>query len=254
MVTKENEIFIALLIVVGFILTVSLFFIVVMIINHIRMKRVQQILVKSEIMGSESERRRMSEILHDDINPTLTLGLMYLQMIELKEAKNIDMLERAKTIVNDTIFKVRMASHDLSPYLIGENGLIACLEQHLEKIRELNSIDIQFDFRGDNPQLPVEKMIDIYRIIQEGINNVIRHARASELRIAFYVLERNIHIIITDNGIGVNYTYNTLHNIGNSTGIGIRSIYNRVLNLGGTMGIQASGGQGTKLVIVFPNA
>ncbi|MBE2247185.1 MAG: hypothetical protein IAE67_07995 [Candidatus Competibacteraceae bacterium] len=253
MVAKENEIYIALLIISGFLLVALLFFVVIMIINHFRLRRMQQMLVKSEIIGSESERRRMSETLHDDINPTLTLGLMYLQMLELKDEKNIDMMEKARTIINDTIFKVRMVSHDLSPYLIGENGLIACIEQHLEKVRELNSIDIDLEVRGKNPKLSIEGMVDIYRIVQESINNVIRHAQATHLRIGFYVFEKDIHIIISDNGIGFHYSYKSLFDTDSTKGIGIKSIYNRVVNLSGTLDIQTKSGGGTKLIIILPN-
>lgn len=255
MPTQENEIYLALLIGAAFLLCVFIFMIILMLHTYIRIRRIQKKLVVSEILGSEKEKLRISENLHDDVNPLLSLSLMYLQMMDIKNVENKELLTKTQSIINESIDKIRTISHELSPYSIEQASLLKSVEQYAEKIKSLNNIDMIVYSNLKNKRVCNETyQLNIYRIIQEAVNNILKHANATEIRIGFYDAEDEIHIVIKDNGIGFDYSNEILFSSKPTQGIGLKNIYNRVLSMNGKLQITSKKNQGTQIVVILSKA
>lgn len=226
-----------------------------MILNYIRIKKLQKQLVQSEILGTEKERQRIAENLHDDINPRLSLANMYLQMMDIKEEKNKQMLAKAQSIINESIASIRAISHDLSPYSLEETGLLKEIEKYINKIKAAYGIDIVLysDLKNIG-ECNYSFRLAIYRIIQEAVNNVLKHANATRIGIGFYEIGNEIHIVIKDNGKGFEFSNEKLFKLGVSQGIGLKNIYNRVIGMNGTLQINSKPNQGTEVIVIVPKS
>lgn len=186
-----------------------------------------------ELLASqEREKRMLSEILHDNIGHKLLL----LKMAVTPSAENASLLN-AK--INDIIYSVRDLSHLTHPYLVERLGLKMALEGLIQQIEQGTQLTIHD--RLIDSDLSQEQQILLYRIVQESLNNVIKHAHASE---CFVILAENdtyYSLTIKDNGSG--FVPET------TEGFGLKSIAERVNALRATYQINSSPAQGTTIII-----
>ena len=222
--------------------------------NLRKIERYQQKLkeLNKEIsLVEERERKQIAENLHDGLGQTLSLAYIKLSSIsfnnispEVKET-----IETVSELINKAIKESRTITYDLSPPVLYEFGLIAALRWKLDQVeRKYNIHTIIYDYVKD---LKIEKkyIIFVYRIFNELIQNIIKHAMASN--IILHVKESaNIYTFeLEDDGIGIDYETRS-RNILN--GFGLMSVRERIESFNGHFQIKSEPGKGTKAIIEFP--
>lgn len=187
----------------------------------------QQRLIDSEIRTQERERKRIATDLHDGIGATLSS--IKLQVADVMSNDDVREPVRAKEIndnLSDVIDDIKRIVYDLHPPTLERYGLQVGLKSLVERLNKAADINVIFDYYGER-EIMQPYSITIYRILQELINNTLKHARASEIRIHINQFEGEINIMYEDNGIGM---------VGSAfTGLGLHSIDSRVRSLNGRM-------------------
>lgn len=187
----------------------------------------QQKLIDSEIRTQERERKRIATDLHDGIGASLSSIKM--QIADVVNNESEDRTTRATEInenLTDVIDDIKRIVYDLHPPGLERYGLHSGLKTLVDRLNKTSDLNVIFDYYGQREVVqPVS--ITIFRIIQELINNTLKHARASEIRIHINEFDDEINIMYEDNGIGM---------VGSRfTGLGLHSIESRVRSLNGRM-------------------
>ena len=197
----------------------------------------------------EEERRRLSRELHDGLSQSLTAVSSYLWLIEKQLPEDLETLRRqtaeARRLLAQTLGEMRELSQRLCPPLLGLYGLLPSLEAQLKAFEERHRIATSLDADGFPERLPVNIETALYRITQEALTNVARHACAHRVRVMLAVTEGEIRLEIDDDGIGLRTNDGTAR-----TGTGLTGIAERVRALDGTLTIASVGG--THLRICIP--
>jgi PAS domain S-box-containing protein len=208
--------------------------------ERIRQKQIAQAAVNAQ----EKERADIGKELHDNISQMLTSTKLFLDILKNKAPD--EMLDRSLKNINTIITEIRNISRSLVPSSIEDLGLIASLNDLMDNIRATNIIDVEF-----YPDPEVEQLINanykltLYRIVQEQINNIVKHSSASSVLIELFAEENSIHLTITDDGRG--FDLDTV-----KKGQGLKNMRSRAELLNGTSEIITSPGKGCKLKVNIP--
>lgn len=206
--------------------------------------RNKQNLIKSIIEAQEKERRQLSVELHDNVNQMLASCKLMLE-VAIESGSNAKMLtEKTYQSIQTVINELRRISHDLNPSAIADVGLVEAIEQLIDKINLAGKTNIQFvPNRVSYGQfLAEEDKIAIFRIVQEQLNNILKHARAKNVIIKLEVANGIISLCIKDDGVGFDL-------LKCKKGLGLRNIHNRVEYYGGTIHISTGEGKGCEMCI-----
>lgn len=208
------------------------------------------------LKAHENERQMISRELHDRIGQDLssikigcdTLFDAYPQPTETLRQK----VTGFSKLLQSTIMAVRDLAYELRPPLLDQLGLLQAVFEHCEDFSEKNNLDIDLSSAGmDDLHLHPDVEINVYRLIQEALNNVNKHARAKRVNIRILAVSPDIVIRIEDDGRGFDLSGRVYHS-GRKKWMGLRSMEERVKLLGGRMNIQSKPGSGTKILIQFP--
>ena len=201
--------------------------------------------------GQEEERKRISLELHDGIGQMLT-GLKLiaekLNTNAFEQEKDRKTFNDLKLLLNETIAETRVISFNLMPSVLNDFGIISAIRLLGEQTEKNTAIKIKFNRTAFEYRLPQNIEITIYRITQEAINNVIKHAEATELVINLLISENQIKLLITDNGKGFDsrkLKNKTLKN-------GVNNMRSRTEINNGEFKISSSLTKGTKILAILP--
>lgn len=219
-------------------------------------------ILRGELLGrvisaQEDERKRIARELHDEAGQTLTA--LTLNLAEVEEALTSDskkaeqMVEQAKALAVRLLAEIRRLISDLRPMVLDELGLIPALRNYAKSFSQLAGLDIQI--RAGSPvkrlELPIETAL--YRIAQEALNNVAKHAHASKAAVYLSVDDSRVIISIEDNGKGFD-VQDIFRSRNHSRGLGLLGMQERVQLLGGIFRLESQLGLGTKVVAEIPFA
>ncbi|MEW6376963.1 MAG: sensor histidine kinase [Thermodesulfobacteriota bacterium] len=204
----------------------------------------------------ENERRRISRELHDEIGQALTAIKFNLDMIDKNLPPGSTMIQgrlgEAKSLSNQVITAMRQLSMDLRPTMLDDLGLIPTLRWYTQNFSNRVNIDSHFEAIGFEEKLPPQIETAFYRIIQEALNNIAKHAEASRVEISLEQRDSMICASITDNGKGFDMN-KVLHPESPERGFGIIGMQERVSLLGGHIDIKSKPGLGTQIHIEIPH-
>jgi two-component system, NarL family, sensor kinase len=193
----------------------------------------QMELLQASLQSEEEERRRIAAELHDDIGATLASARLYLHQAE-KTAVDPAMIQQSGQLVDDSIRKVREVSHKLQPATLETLGLPAALEALADVYARSKSLNIVFERNDSVLRLSSHVELHIYRIVQELINNLVRHAAAKKVILAVLRAQDGITIELRHDGKGLSQTrYEEL--LHSKSGIGLKNINNRVRFITGSI-------------------
>ena len=206
------------------------------------------------IAAQEEERRTISRELHDEVGQVL--GAIRMELAVAQRAigagtVTLDTLTEAQTITDGALQTVRNLSQLLHPASLDDLGLPAAIEAALRGLERRCEIRASLQQVGLPERLPREVELAAYRIVQEGINNVGKHAHASQCTVRLTQLRDRLLIEVEDDGIG--FVEDTDRPIV-ARGLGLISIRERANRLGGTFNILSTPGNGTRLIISLPEA
>ena len=210
----------------------------------------QDLAAKAVINAEENERQRMSATLHDGLGQLLSVIKMNMQTMQAslnKDTRTVGIYNSTMSLMDDSIKEMRSVSHQIMlPNNIMRVGLANALKSLVEKI-DSNKLKIHLNIEGINNGIDQNIQLMMYRIFQESINNVIKHAQATVLDISVMQDSGVLHATIEDNGVGFHP-----ENLLAAKGIGLENIKTRVHFLKGQMDIDSSPGKGTLLAIHVP--
>lgn len=207
--------------------------------------------INAMVEGQEKERVRIAEDLHDNIGSVLATLKLHFENLKINRDKkhfNQDALyEKTETLIDEAYLKIRSIAHAKNSGVIANKGLLVAIKLMAEKVSDANKITINvLDFGLDKP-LENSLELTLFRIIQELVTNIIKHANASEATINISQFESHLNLIIEDNGIGFNSNL-----INFNEGMGLGSIQKRIEHLSGTFEIDSTKGKGTSIIIDIP--
>ncbi len=214
-------------------------------------------LTQELMKAQESERQMISRELHDRVAQELAAVKIACEML-LSHHREIHSETRQKIsemiiTLQKSINAVRDLSYDLRPPVLDEMGLLQTLSQYCHDFSENSGVRVDFSPAGmKDLKLDFDTEINLYRMVQEGLTNIKKHADASHVSIRLVAVSPNIILRIEDNGKGFD-VQERLANITKEKRMGIRSIEERVKLLQGKMVLQSKPMQGTKIYIKFPS-
>ncbi|MDI7261197.1 MAG: sensor histidine kinase [Thermodesulfobacteriota bacterium] len=207
------------------------------------------------IDAQENERRRISRELHDEIGQALTAIKFNLDMIDkdLPQTSFIlrERLGEAKSLSNRTLTAMRQLSMDLRPTMLDDLGLIPTLRWYIQNFSNRLNIHSHFQAIGFDEKLPPQIETAFYRILQEALNNISKHAEASQIEISLEQRDSMVYASIIDNGRGFDLD-KLLHPESPERGFGIIGMKERISLLRGHIDIQSKPGFGTHIHIEVP--
>jgi PAS domain S-box-containing protein len=207
----------------------------------------QKLITQATIDGQEKERLEIGKELHDNINQHLTTTRLYLEVARDKiSGPSRDMIDLAEKNLAEIVKQIRFMSQSLVPPTLGDIGLIESIQDLCDSLRMTHSFSISFlhqDF--DETGIPENMKLMIFRIIQEQVNNVIRHARASHLKISLHSEGGAICFSIRDDGQGFDPQQH-------KKGMGLKNIINRAALFEGRVSIISQPGQGCEVAVEIP--
>jgi len=198
----------------------------------------------------EEERRRLSRELHDELGQSLTAVTSYLWLIERKlpegETEVREHAVEARRLASQTLAHMRQLSQLLRPSVLDDLGLVASLDGHLEAFGKRHEIATRLTADELPDRLPLEMETALFRIAQEALTNVARHAKAQHVHVVLAVEPDAVRLEIEDDGVGL-----PLRN-GDTprSGLGLIGIRERVLALGGSLAITSQ--RGTRVTVRVP--
>src|SRR5581483_2760585 len=167
-------------------------------------ERVARDALRRVLSGQELERRRLARELHDETGQALTSILLGLKNVEdAKDASNVrEAAASLRQLVVATLQDVRRLAVELRPKALDDFGLVPALERLVETFREHTSIEVQLESQLGDGRLPEEVETTLYRLIQEALTNVVKHAQAHTVSIILVRRDGNVSALIEDDGRG----------------------------------------------------
>ena len=215
------------------------------ILNKERKLRLQQI-TEAVINGQEKERTELGEELHDNINQILASTKLYIECALKDKEPRMDLVAESKVLIEKAMVEIRKLSKSLLPPSLGEIGLFQALQDLVENMKEVNELKMTIDWHIADEQLICSKLkLTIFRIVQEQLNNIIKHADAKSTVIGIHDTDGLITLSIKDDGLGFNTSLKR-------NGVGLRNISSRAAVNNGKVAIISMPGEGCELVVKFP--
>jgi len=203
------------------------------------------------VNAQEEERRSIARELHDEIGQILTAVKMELSHAQRQAAAgNPVALDDARSITDQALVAVRDMSHLLHPPQLDELGLPAAIDSYVQALGRRLDTEFHFVPQPIGSRLPAEVELAVYRTVQEGLTNVVRHARARSCHVTLRRLPSSVVVGISDDGVGFATEKRTA--MRRESGLGLVGIRERARELGGSVHVQSTPGQGTVLTAEFP--
>ncbi len=203
--------------------------------------------------GQEEERRRLSRELHDGIGQMLTglrLHSEKLKSLPFANDKQRKTFEEHSKLIEETIEATRMVSFNLMPPILTDFGLGAAIRLLTEYTSQTSNIQVTYESNYGQTRLNSNLEVNLYRIAQEALNNILKHSKATEAKVILKKNKAEIELIISDNGVGFDEKSIKKETIINN---GLPNMQTRVRLLGGQMQIQAKSTKGTRITVKIPN-
>jgi PAS domain S-box-containing protein len=200
----------------------------------------------------EEERKRIAYELHDDTAQYLALLKLELDSLvhsgKIQDPEVLKKLEYLEKDAGRAVDDVRRYSHELRPGVLEHLGLQAALEQIAEDFNKLNSFKIEVDVEGDEPILTEDVKLGFFRIGQEAINNIRKHAKASKATISLQFNDNQARMIVMDNGVGFN-THESASRSKGKGSLGLMSMQERANLIGADLNIESELNKGTRVIL-----
>jgi len=209
-------------------------------------ERNQRKLLNATLDGRETERKEIAQTLHDSVSALLSSANMHLQVVKKKATTPIEELDKSQRIIDEASGKVRDLSHKLISAVLLKFGLEHAVYDICEKY---SNQDLEFELESEDkiPRFEQGFEIKIHNIIEECINNIMKHSKASEASVMLLLTNNSLHITIKDNGIGFDTS-----KISPTSGIGLSQIKARIENMEGIFDIDSKLNKGTSILMQVP--
>lgn len=209
----------------------------------------QKELLKAMIETQETERKRIAQDLHDDISSKLNVvalnaHLLTTPNLSLKELEEIK--SNVITLTGKALENSRKIAHDLLPPVLEKFGLDAGVEELCLEFSSAKGVQVVYDNEVTFDEAETRRHLHVFRILQELLNNSIRHGKATNMTVSFVQHGQYIKCLYTDNGVGFDET-----NEAHQKGLGLKNIESRISFLKGSLSFQSEVNQGVQVEFIF---
>jgi signal transduction histidine kinase len=243
----EREVYESILIIAGILGVIIAYFIISMIRQQRKYRKMQQEKTFAEISMQENERKRIANDLHDSLGPLLSSVKLNINSIDVHNPEDKEVIEKTGRYIDEIIASMRQISYDLLPNTLQRKGLMDAFKEFINNLNNKKGLHIELHLIKDI-NVPREKEIHIFRMLQEIVHNTLKHAKAKELQLIFTEEDNDLHILTKDNGIGFDVEKYKME----SSGFGLKSIESRVEILNGKINIESEPDKGSSFFIKIP--
>lgn len=225
--------------------------------DEINKQKIDELLQEQEIAslqgvleGQETERKRVAIDLHDRLGGILSMVKLHFSAVEEKievENPSKEKFLSASELLDLAAGEVRNISHNLMSGVLAKFGLVPALQDLQTRISDTGKLKVDLLTNNFKGGLDGEQELQLYRIVQELMSNILKHSGAKEANIHLNETEDNVNLIVEDDGIGFDS-----ENLGKESGIGLSNLKARVAKLDGTFHIDSGKGAGTTISIDIP--
>jgi len=202
--------------------------------------------LSSMVAGQEAERNRIANDLHDSLGGTLSALKLQFENVVLKNSKSEDSkFANISKLIDGACSEVREIARNLKPASLENIGLEAAIRDLINKYNANTDVEISFNSYVEDIEVDYETKLNMYRIIQELLNNVMKHAKATEVDVQLSKSSEELIINVEDNGEGFNINWV-------KKGLGLDSMQSRVNVLQGDLNIDTAPGRGTSVIVHIP--
>ena len=213
-------------------------------------QRVASDALRRVVAAQELERTRLARELHDETGQALTSILLSLRTVEEAGGDEQELhaaVAEVRELVRSTLQDVRQLAVELRPKVLDDFGLVAALERLTETFGEQTGMSVQFQqLLPKSDRLPPEVETALYRIVQESLTNIVKHARATNVSVVLARKSDSVSVVVEDDGVGFE------PRLARDGGIGLVGMQERVALLGGRLAIESRPGAGTTFVAEVP--
>jgi len=213
-------------------------------------------LFRRVVAAQEAERQRIARDLHDETGQSLTAIGMGLRGLESRVTRDPEKasitLRELQTLTADSLQELQRLMTDLRPSHLDDLGLSAALRWYVGKLQERYSFNIKVDITGREQPIDEAVKIAIFRIIQESLNNIIKHSKANNVKIDLGFEETQIRVLVFDDGEGFNLDRIKSMQSSGRPSLGLAGMQERAALLGGIVSIQSRPGSGTLVEALIP--
>ena len=204
------------------------------------------------IEGQEKERQRIAKDLHDAINPLLSAAKLNVESLEYHEndcnKEQQTNLSNVISLLSQSMREIKEISFNLMPAILKDFGLVFTLKDYCKTITEGGKLEVNLDIHGVKTRLDEVTEVMLFRIAQELINNVIKHANATQVDIQLIAHQKTLILMVEDNGKGIEYPKNSRP----TKNYGLKNVESRVKALNGLMAMDSIKNRGTIITIEIP--
>ena len=201
--------------------------------------------LRAMLTGQEKERMRIARDLHDSLGSLLaTVKYQFESFIEQAVRKKDNSDNQMGQLIDQACEEVRRIAHDTMPQALSETGIVGAVDDLARPLRQAG-LTVHVQSVGVVDGLQADQEVMLYRIIQELLQNVLKHANATQVIVQFNQLEKRMYVTVEDNGVGMNGGTD-------STGMGLKNIQSRITFLKADLDIDSIPGQGTTVSIEIP--
>jgi signal transduction histidine kinase len=217
-------------------------------INRIKSEQQKEIL-KNTILAQEKERKRIAQDLHDEVGAMLSVVKLNVSRFERKSvgAAAKDLAGETKSYLDDVITQVRRISRALMPPSLEKLGLGYALEELVNWVNKSGEIQVNYWNNGEPYRIDAKKELSVFRVLQELLNNAIKHSGAKLILIKLRFFEKGIAVSLQDNGVGFEMEKMV------KTGLGLRTLESRTQILNARFKIKSIPGKGTSAILYLEN-
>jgi two-component system sensor histidine kinase DegS len=206
------------------------------------------------IQAQEDERLRVSRQIHDGPAQTMTNLVLRAEicerLLDLDPSKAKTELSGLKSVVNTTLQETRRFIFDLRPMILDDLRLEPTLRRYMQQFTEKHKIEAGVNFNGLNGRLPIQLEVAIFRIVQEALTNVARHAHANHVQVTIEASDDILVVTVEDDGAGFNIDESKLRD---PKKLGLTTMRQRAEMFGGQVVLDSTPGRGTRIVTTLPS-
>lgn len=205
-------------------------------------------ILNSQLEIQEQTFQHISREIHDNISLSLTLAKLHLHTLDWQDRDaSKEKVDTSLQLIGKSIAELSDISKSMDSDIITQHGLLAAIEEELQRIRFVRLFEIDYKVTGTPVYLHTQEELVIFRIIQEAFNNIIKHAGASSVQLILSYNEKDLVIDICDNGNGFDTGLTSTKNHS-----GLKNMETRVQMLKGNMKINSNPGKGTRISFTIP--
>jgi two-component system, NarL family, sensor kinase len=205
-------------------------------------------LLESKLEMQEQTFGMISQEIHDHVGQILSLAKIQVAIIEQKQSIDGELLGNVKENISLALTELRDIAKSLSSDRLQQVSLVESISHEVRRINRSGTIRVSSVVQGDEKEISDQHKLIAFRMVQEGLQNVMKHAGASEVKLNIHYMEDVIFVAIQDNGVG----FEPEKELKRKDGLGLQNILSRASLVGGKAEISSKPGEGTSIQIQMP--